>query len=115
MDSRIDIIGQDLMERSSSVGQGALDVALAVEGAASGEGSRDHGPGRPPLYSEDHFKAVADVYREAWRDTGQPRKAGRPRKAVADRWKVSPSTAAKWVARAREMGFLPPTGQGRAA
>lgn len=74
---------------------------------AAAEGSLGRAPGRPPEYSDDHFKLVADAYTRAWK-INRP-----PRQAVATQWQVSPSTAAKWVARARKMGFLPPTKRGR--
>ncbi len=74
---------------------------------AAAEASLGRAPGRPPEYTEDHFKLVADAYTRAWK-INLP-----PRAAVATRWQVSRSTAAKWVARARQMGFLPPTERGR--
>ena len=64
--------------------------------------------GRRRLYGRDHFAAVAKVYADAWQT-----KSG-PTTAVARRWTVSVSTAAKWVARARQMGLLGATQQGRA-
>lgn len=66
------------------------------------------GRGRPPLYGRDHYAKVAEFYRAAWR-------AGRaPTTAVAKRWQVEPSTAAKWVKRAREEGLLGETVPGKA-
>lgn len=53
--------------------------------------------GRPPLYPEGHWQAVAGVYSEA---------ADRPVVAVADHFMVAPSTARKWVERARRLGYL---------
>lgn len=64
--------------------------------------------GRPRTYGKAHFQAVAGVYSKAW-------EAGlHPTKAVAERFQVSRSAAAKWVARAREMQLLGPTRQRRA-
>ena len=63
--------------------------------------------GRPRLYDQDHFRKVADVYRDAWR------RSNSPTQTVASRFNVSPSTAAKWVKRARDMGFLGKTTAGR--
>ena len=48
------------------------------------------------------------VYTEAYA------RGGYPTRAVVDKWSVSKSTAAEWVARARELGFLGQTEQGRA-
>lgn len=70
-------------------------------------GKRGRG-GRPPLYDWSHWVAVTNAYRNAYA-------AGKtPTRAVARRFKVAPSTAAKWVARCREFGLLPPTTRGRA-
>lgn len=54
------------------------------------------------------FQKVADVYTDALR-RGEP-----PRLAVAVKFQLSPSAAAKRIARAREHGLLPPTTRGRA-
>ena len=65
---------------------------------------------RRPLYGDDHWTSVADVYRAAWVN-GDP-----PTLAVADHWHVSKSTAAKWVAKARnEFHLLPATDKGKAS
>jgi hypothetical protein len=66
------------------------------------------GPGRKPVYGSDHFEEVARIYNEHWQKGGRA-----PTKAVADRFRVSKSAAAKWVARAREMGLLAPYGEKR--
>jgi hypothetical protein len=60
--------------------------------------------GRPQTYGPDHWAEVARVYSDAWG-------AGlNPTKAVAHRWHLARSTAATWVARARnEYGLLPKT------
>jgi hypothetical protein len=69
----------------------------------------ESGSGRGPKgYGAEHFAEVAAVYREAIRDSD------RPTQAVAERFVVSHSAAAKWVARCRVMGLLPPTERGRA-
>ncbi len=67
------------------------------------------GPGRPPQYGDEHFEKVAAIYTAALR-LGDP-----PTLAVAEDFVVSKSTAAKWIARAREKGLLPETAQGKAA
>jgi hypothetical protein len=64
--------------------------------------------GRPRLYSDEHFRQVADIYMRA-AELGLP-----PTDAVKVKWRVSKSTAAKWVARARNLNYLPETTQGRA-
>jgi hypothetical protein len=64
--------------------------------------------GRPVERGPEHLAQVAKVYRDAFR-AGE-----RPTKVVAETWKVSRTTAAKWVARAREAGLLGPTTQRRA-
>lgn len=61
-------------------------------------------PGRPQLYDSAHFKRVASCY-ERGLPTGT--------RAVAEEFNVSKSAAAKWVARARELGLLPATVRGR--
>jgi hypothetical protein len=60
-------------------------------------------PGRPPLYGRDHFEKVARIYLEHQASGGRA-----PTKAVADQMAGgSKSTAAKWVARARELELIP--------
>lgn len=66
------------------------------------------GRGRPPLYGPEHFAEVARVYRDAFA------RGRKPTRAVAQRFSVTQATAAKWVARSRQMGYLPPTARGRA-
>jgi hypothetical protein len=75
-------------------------------GQTSGRG------GRPRLYDAEHWSEVAKVYTEAWRSTDERRRA--PTRAVAEHFTVAKSTAAKWVARCRDLGLLPPTSKGRA-
>ena len=59
---------------------------------------------RPRSYGPDHYERVAELYDEAYR-------AGlHPTKYVEEQLNArSRNTAAKWVARARKMGLLPPT------
>jgi hypothetical protein len=54
--------------------------------------------GRPPKYGPQHFGEVARIYREAWGSRNRT-----PTTAVKNYFKVSHTTAAKWVARCREM------------
>lgn len=58
-------------------------------------------------YPPEHFADVARVYRSNV-------EGGRPTLSVADAFGVGKSTAAKWVARARSLGYLAPTTKGRA-
>lgn len=64
--------------------------------------------GRRPTYDRGHFVAVAKVYSHAYAE------GAAPTKAVAQHFHVTPSAAAKWVARARGLGLLGPTQQRRA-
>ena len=64
--------------------------------------------GRPSLYGPEHFARVVEVYLKTLSA------GGNPTAEVARRFGVTRSAAAKWVARAREMGLLPPTTRGRA-
>lgn len=66
-------------------------------------------PGRPPLYNDEHWTAVAQTYTEA------VAKHAKPTMAVAQRFNVSKSTAAKWVAKCRKLDLLPPTSRGKSA
>lgn len=61
-----------------------------------------------PRYGEDHWRDVAEVYREAHR-SGEA-----PTRAVAEVFGVSRTAAGKWVARCREAGLLGRTEQRKA-
>ena len=58
-------------------------------------------------YPPEHFAEVARVYQSSV-------EGGRPTLSVAETFGVEKSTAAKWVARARNLGYLEPTTKGRA-
>jgi hypothetical protein len=75
-----------------------LSQKLAMLDTAKAEKKR---AGRPLLYGPEHFAEVAAVYRKHEADGGRA-----PTKAVKDHFGVTKSTAAKWVARAREMDLL---------
>lgn len=66
-------------------------------------------PGRPAIYTVDHWEKVAAAYTKALR-AGQS-----PTDVVRQEFMVSRSAAVKWVARCRELGLLPPTTKGKAA
>jgi hypothetical protein len=58
-----------------------------------------------PRNSDEHLRAVAEVYSRA---------DEKPTQAVQDAWPFnSYSTASRWVMQARRRGFLPPTTRGR--
>ncbi len=63
-------------------------------------------PPPPRGYGPGHFADVAAVWREAQQQSSTPTRA------VQERFKVSYSTAAHWVVRARKMGLLPPSAKG---
>ena len=64
------------------------------------------GPGRPPL-AASHYASVARTYRLA-HSQGLP-----PTKAVSQRFCIGKSTAAKRIARARDLGLLGPATKGK--
>lgn len=68
-------------------------------------------PERGRRLDDEHYRAVAVVY-------GSALAAGRnPLRALIEEAPWSPTTkptASRWVARARELGYLPPTDRGRA-
>jgi hypothetical protein len=76
--------------------------ALADGAPRSGKG------GRPPEYGPEHYAEVADAYSAAHQSRRDPRQA------VAEHLHLSPSAAAKHVAKARKLGLLGPTMKGRA-
>lgn len=63
--------------------------------------------GRPPLYSDDHWREVAQTYL-LHKQARQPDPIGR----VAERYSVSKSTAKNWITATRRRGLLPPATQG---
>lgn len=64
--------------------------------------------GGMPELSPGHYRKVAEVYVKA-------ASSGAPTMAVAKHFSVSKGAAAKWVGRARQRGFLPPTRRGKVA
>lgn len=75
----------------------AAETLAALEGVKPPRAK----PGRPALYGPEHWAEVAAIYRDAHIH------GLRPTRAVAEKWHVERSTAAKWVARCRdEFGLL---------
>jgi hypothetical protein len=58
--------------------------------------------GRPPAYGPDHYALVAFIYQGHEAIGGHA-----PTKAVAEYFGTTKSTAAKWVARARDLELIP--------
>jgi hypothetical protein len=71
-------------------------------------GSGPAATGGRARYGDEHWRAVAAVYTEAYR------RGDFPKAAVADRFDVARNTATQWVHRARKRGFLPPTAERKA-
>ncbi len=109
IDKRLELYAEHLLDVSEH-GSGQEQLAADKPLRALAATPRRNKPGRPPALGSDHFREVARVYSEAF-------KAGlkNPTARVAEWGHVSKSAAAKWVARARAMGLLPPTSRGRAA
>lgn len=95
---------KELVETGGQISERWEEQLAAFRQHTGRRGGRPPDPDKGP----DHFREVALCYAEAWR------RRERPRQAVAKRWGISPSTASKWIARARDLGFLSPTSAGRA-
>lgn len=83
-------------------------VSRQADRTAAAAAAIEEGPagrGRPPVYDAGHWSLVATTYLDALG-------SGAPTATVAERFSVSRSTAAKWVARCRDHGLLPPTTRG---
>jgi hypothetical protein len=65
-------------------------------------------PRRGSPVSDANLRQVADLYRAAFR-RGDP-----PTRTIADEMHIARSTAARWVAKARDRGMLGPAMQGKA-
>jgi hypothetical protein len=78
------------------------EIARARRPAATAK-RRQGRTGRPVERGPEHLAQVAKVYTDAHLASLPPTRA------VAEEWTVSRSTAAKWVARAREARLLGPT------
>jgi hypothetical protein len=89
---------------------GPTEERELLESARKSWGAAQTSRGRKPTLGPEHFARVAAVYRDAFKK-GLP-----PTLTVAKKVGGSPqarSAAAKWVARARELGLLEKTTQGR--
>lgn len=65
-------------------------------------------PRRGSPLTDDHLRAVVAMYKQALKE-GDP-----PTRTIADEMHVARPTASRWVAKARERGFLGPAMRGRA-
>ena len=90
-----------LLDRADSDSAEYQELADAAEEAPTRRG-------RKPTYGRAHYARVAEIYARAI-VVGID-----ARNAVAESESVSPTAAAKWIARARELGFLEPTERGKA-
>lgn len=70
---------------------------------------RERREGRRPHLDEDFYRVVATVYSKAIQRGEQPLQA-----VIAEMGPISKPSASRWVKQARELGYLPPTGRGRA-
>ncbi len=75
----------------------------ALQEMAEAKRYADDRPKRSTGLTNEHFRQVAAIYSSAVKA---------PTKAVAEAFNVSHSTAAKWVAKARELGLLGQTTPG---
>jgi hypothetical protein len=100
--------GGDLVEGLAGQPDGeALSEQIAEEAGAWVE----RRGGRPKSLGEDFYREVARVYLEAL-DRGD---RDRPLRAVVEWQNTTTSTASRWVAAARALGYLSPTTKGRAS
>lgn len=96
-----DLVDQAL-ERGATLGEG-----LAPETAARFERHREAAkagrkkPGRPPMYSDDHYRDVARIYEETLRSGRRD-----PLQAVMRELQIEKTTAASKVREARRRGIL---------
>ena len=66
-------------------------------------------PRRGSRTTDAHLREVEAIYRGAL-DAGRP-----PRLAICEHWYITKPTASRWIAKARERGFLGPATHGRAS
>lgn len=106
LDRKINARLQKAFAKALSDPRYARERRRRIAAAEQWEESQAGKPG-PKKYGAAHFREVAEVYLDALI-------GGKPTLAVAERFVVSKSTAAKWVARARQIGLLDPTQRGKA-
>jgi hypothetical protein len=108
--------GKDLLAEAESGGNPGpwLDHATAiirrngpglVAAVQEANGAQLRKTRRHNKITDEHLAEVARVYKAA-DSKGDP-----PRIAVAEHFKTSPTSAARWVGMARKKGFLPPAGR----
>lgn len=111
--SLIDSAREALSDAFRNVAEAARDSGMTGPAdrlknmAEKFEPETERSPGRPVFWDRAKLQEVAAVYIHAWMRNHAPRKA------VADHFHVSPSAAAKLVARARKEGLLGETKRGR--
>lgn len=82
------------------------DALVEPPGAASPRDrakGQARAPGRPIKLDDEHYREIARRYSLAV-DNNRP-----PRAVIQQAYGASGSTVSRWIARARELGFLPPT------
>jgi hypothetical protein len=94
--------------------RGQAEAMLDHLDAAAARASFHARIGRPPKgreYPPEHFSEVAALYQRARSDEDLAEWRHRPNEYIAHVKHTSPSAAAKWVSRCRELGLLPPSGR----
>lgn len=86
-----------------------LALAESTQAAAHDPSTEPASTNKRHRITRSHLEEVAQAYSSALK-TGEP-----PTRAVANAFVTSHSTAARWVALARETGFLSATTPGRSA
>ena len=105
------LLAQAINQREAKWAAACAQMATAHFTAAMAAGMvelESDAPGRRRM-TDEHLIDVANVYRAAWQE------GGNPTQAVANRFGTSHSTAARWVGLARKAEYLPSTDPGRPA
>ena len=98
---------EDLDQARAEVTAGMLEAGAAELERPRGKPSKRK-RGRPPKYTTDDLKRVADTYLQTWQSGSSA-----PTKAVREAFGYSASQAEKLVAKCRRLGLIPPTGPSR--
>jgi hypothetical protein len=109
--ARFEEFGGHIAEAAPDLAASGLDQSWLDHFEATSAPWRDRSRGRPVELGPDHYREVAEEYSRAFSDGG----SRQPLQAIRQRWDVSKPTASRWVAAARELKLLPPTGRGRTA